>query len=323
MESLSPPFRQRATGGDESSARNRGRSVRFMITPLDIAQLMQLSIYEPMRTVVLTSATLTVAGSFTYWAGRIGLERSAGREPVFKTFPSPFDYGENVLLGVPTDAPQPDSAGYRDFLTRFIGQTLLASRGAGLVLFTSYALLRETYASVQPVLSARGIRILKQGDDDRARLLDAFRGERSSVLFATDSFWEGIDAPGETLQVVILSRLPFRVPSEPVLRARMTAIEERGGNPFAELSLPDAIVRLRQGFGRLMRRQDDRGVVLILDSRIVSRSYGALFFESLPPARRSIAPSREVLRSVREFFGKQKGEEDADAFSSPRQSQEG
>jgi ATP-dependent DNA helicase DinG len=143
---------------------------------------------------------------------------------------------------------------------------------------------------------------MKQGDDDRARLLDSFRAERSSVLFATDSFWEGVDAPGETLQMVILCRLPFRVPSEPVLKARMAAIEERGGNPFSELSLPDAVVRMRQGFGRLMRRHDDTGVVLILDPRVVTKRYGSVFLESLPETRRSIEPAADVLRAVTSFF---------------------
>jgi ATP-dependent DNA helicase DinG len=284
------------------------RSARMVITPLDIAPLMREAVFEPFKTVVLTSATLTVAGSFSYWAGRIGLSPQTGgtrggKETQFHSFPSPFDYRENVLLGVPTDAPAPDSPGYRDFLAGFISKALLASRGAALVLFTSYSLLREVSDAVRPALSGAGIRLLKQGDGDRARLLDAFREERSSVLFATDSFWEGVDAPGETLQVVVLCRLPFRVPSEPILRARMAAIERRGGNPFAELSLPDAVVRMRQGFGRLMRRHDDQGVVLILDSRIVTRQYGGVFLESLPQTMRSIAPAPEVLRVVSQFFG--------------------
>ncbi len=169
-------------------------------------------------------------------------------------------------------------------------KALLASHGAGLVLFTSYSLLREIYAAAQPALARAGIRLMKQGDDDRARLLDSFRAERSSVLFATDSFWEGVDAPGDTLQMVILCRLPFRVPTEPILRARMAAIEERGGNPFGELSLPDAVVRMRQGFGRLMRRHDDTGVVLILDPRIVTKQYGSVFLESLPATQRVHCP---------------------------------
>jgi ATP-dependent DNA helicase DinG len=285
-------------GGDE-----RERSVRLVITPLDIGPLMQEAVYEPIRTVVFTSATLTVAESFSFWAGRVGLPGSGGREPIFRSFPSPFNYQERVLLGVPTDAPAPDSPTHREFLSRFVTKTLLASHGAGLVLFTSYSLLREVSTAAHAELSRAGIRLLKQGDDDRARLLDAFRAERSSVLFATDSFWEGVDAPGETLQVVILCRLPFRVPSEPVLRARMAAIEERGGNPFGELSLPDAVVRMRQGFGRLMRRHDDTGVVLILDPRVVTKQYGSVFLESLPRTQRCIAPAAEVMRAVTRFFG--------------------
>ena len=156
------------------------------------------------------------------------------------------------------------------------------------------------------MLARSGIRVMRQGDADRARLLDDFRAERSSVLLATDSFWEGVDAPGDTLRMVVVCRLPFRVPSEPVLQARMAAIEQRGGNPFGELSLPDAVVRMRQGFGRLMRRHDDSGVVLILDPRIVSRPYGSVFLESLPDARRLIAPAAEVLKEVAAFFEQKK-----------------
>jgi ATP-dependent DNA helicase DinG len=296
----------------KSSRRGNGdasQAVRLVITPLDVGPLMREAVFQPMRTAVFTSATLTVAGSFSYWAGRLGMDASEGKEPVFKSFPSPFDFRENVLLGVPTDAPAPDAPGHREFLGRFLGRALVASRGAGLVLFTSYSLLKEMYAAVQPEMSRAGIRLMKQGDADRSRLLDDFRAERSSVLFATDSFWEGVDAPGDTLQMVILCRLPFRVPTEPVLRARMASIEARGGNPFGELSLPDAVVRMRQGFGRLMRRHDDTGVVLILDPRIVTKQYGSIFLESLPPARRVIAPASEVLREVNAFFG-QKKEED-------------
>jgi len=152
-------------------------------------------------------------------------------------------------------------------------------------------------------LAERGIALLRQGEDDRGRLLDRFRADPSSVLLATDSFWEGIDAPGETLELLVLTRLPFRVPSDPVLQSRMEAIQARGGNPFYELSLPEAVVRLRQGFGRLMRRQDDRGAVLILDSRVVRRPYGRQFLQSLPRCRTSVGASGEVLEELREFFG--------------------
>ena len=296
----------------------KGESVRLVVTPLDIGPLMREAVFEPIKTAVFTSATLTVTESFDYWAGRVGLDNPGEREPLYRTFPSPFNYRENVLLGVPTDAPPPDSAKYRPFLSDFIARALTSSRGAGLVLFTSYSLLRETYAEVQPALAERGIRILRQGDDERSRLLDAFRSERSSVLFATDSFWEGVDAPGETLEMVILCRLPFRVPAEPVLKARMAAIQGRGGNPFAELSLPDAVVRLRQGFGRLMRRNDDRGVVLILDSRIVTKSYGSIFLESLPRTQTAMARAEDVQAAVEAFFAQKEGEAGTSAPSSPR-----
>ena len=295
----------RARGDSEEEG---GSSVRMVITPLDVGPLMREAVLEPLRTVVFTSATLTVAGSFSYWAGRIGLTAGPGsvREPVLASFPSPFDYREHVLLGVPTDAPAPDSGGHREFLSRFLLRALLASHGAALVLFTSYALLRDVHRALHPELARSGIRVMRQGDADRARLLDDFRAERSSVLLATDSFWEGVDAPGDTLRMVVVCRLPFRVPSEPVLQARMAAIEQRGGNPFGELSLPDAVVRMRQGFGRLMRRHDDSGVVLILDPRIVSRPYGSVFLESLPDARRLIAPAAEVLKEVAAFFEQKK-----------------
>ena len=278
-------------------------AARLVITPLDIGPLMREAVYEPLPTVVFTSATLAVADSFAYWAGRIGLDARAGREVSTGVFPSPFDYRSNVLVGVPTDAPPPDAPGYRGFLARFLGEALAASRGGALVLFTSRALLREMHEAVAPNLAGLGIRVLRQGEDDRARLLERFRDETSSVLFATDSFWEGVDAPGETLHAVVLCRLPFRVPSEPVLKARMAAVEAAGGNPFTELSLPDAVVRMRQGFGRLMRRRDDRGVVLVLDSRIVTKRYGQVFLDSLPGARRLVTDSSGVLAGVAEFFG--------------------
>jgi ATP-dependent DNA helicase DinG len=284
-------------------AEEQDRTVRFTITPLDVGPLMREAVFTPIKTVVMTSATLTVTGDFSFWAGRIGLREEREKVPVFHSFPSPFNYREHVLLGVPTDAPAPDLPDHQGFIVKFLDKTLRASHGAGLVLFTSYQLMRDTHAALQPAMARAGIRLMKQGDDDRARLLDAFKAERSSVLFATDSFWEGVDAPGETLQVVVLCRLPFRVPSEPVLRARMAAIEARGGNPFSELSLPDAVVRMRQGFGRLMRRHDDTGVVLILDPRVVTKRYGSVFLESLPATQRSIAPASEVLKAVAGFFG--------------------
>jgi ATP-dependent DNA helicase DinG len=275
---------------------------RLVITPLEVATMMRQAVFEPYQSVVFTSATLTVDGRFDYWKGRLGLNRVRSRDSAEEIFPSPFDYENNVFLGVPADAPEPDREGFSEFVGTFVEQAVLASEGRALVLFTSYELLRKTYDRLQPRMSAAGIPLMRQGEEDRGRLLGRFRDEIASVLLATDSFWEGVDAPGRALEVVIVTRLPFRVPSDPVMQARMEAIEERGGQAFSELSLPDAIIRLRQGFGRLMRRQDDRGAVLILDSRVVRRRYGGSFLASLPKAHTVVGSSREVLDAFESFM---------------------
>lgn len=297
-------FRGREDGAEnvywtEAGTTSRGvRFCGFTITPLSVAPLMQDAVFRPFRTVVFTSATLTVGGSFSYWAGRIGLDARGGRKPVCDSFPSPFDYAGRVLLAVPTDAPAPDQQEFLRYASAFLRDTLVQSGGRALVLFTSYSMLQSLSAAVRPDMDACGIPVLKQGDDDRARLLARFKNDTASVLFATDSFWEGVDAPGETLSVVVICRLPFRVPSEPVLRARMEAVRRSGGNPFAQLSLPEAVVKLRQGFGRLMRRRDDGGVVLILDSRLANKPYGEVFLDSLPPARRALLPTERLREQI-------------------------
>jgi ATP-dependent DNA helicase DinG len=285
--------------------------VRFLITPLTIAPMMAEAVYRPYRSVVFTSATLTVGGSFDYWRERVGLAQMRFRESRDAVFPSPFDYESNVLLGVPSEAPEPDQEGYRQFVHRFVGQALAISEGRALVLFTSYSLLQETYQAIGPQLASAGILLMRQGEDDRGRLLTRFREDTASVLLATDSFWEGVDAPGETLELVILTRLPFRVPSDPVLKARMDSLREEGRDPFLELSLPDAVVRLRQGFGRLIRRQEDRGAVLILDSRVVRKPYGRMFLQSLPRCRAVLAPAPELLSELAGFFAGWRKKKDA------------
>ena len=276
--------------------------VRFVITPLEVAPMMHQAVYDPYPTVVFTSATLTVGGSFAYWKNRVGMDRVRGRDQAEAEFASPFDYPARVFLGIPAEAPEPDQEGYSAFLGDFLRRSLAISEGRALVLFTSYAQLEDTYGAVAPELTRLGIPVLRQGEDERSRLLDRFRQTISSVLLATDSFWEGVDAPGRALEVLVVARLPFRVPSDPVTAARMEAVENRGGNPFTELSLPEAIIRLRQGFGRLMRRQDDGGAVLILDSRIVRRRYGPLFLASLPPARTVVSSTKGVLDAFEDFI---------------------
>jgi ATP-dependent DNA helicase DinG len=276
------------------------RFVRFVLTPLEIAPLMREALLEPYDTIVFTSATLTVGGEFGFWQARVGVDADALRG----IFASPFPYRERVMIGIPTDLPAPGEEGFEAALTQTVGDALEISGGSGLVLFTSYATMDQVHQAVAPRLADRGIAALRQGQDDRSRLLARFREDVSSVLFATDSFWQGVDTPGDALRLVAICRLPFRVPSDPVMKARMEAVEKRGGNAFAQLSLPDAVVRLRQGFGRLMRRATDGGVVLILDTRIVKRFYGRAFLESLPPAGTRVGPRAEVLGSMRSFLAR-------------------
>lgn len=276
--------------------------VSFIATPLNVSSMMQEAVYLPFRTVVCVSATLTVGQRFDFWESRIGLRGFEDKNVLRGVFPSPFPFSTNVMLGVPADAPAPDSPGYPAFVARAVRSVLELSGGHGLVLFTSYDALKRCYEEVRPALNAIGVACFKQGDDERSRLMEHFKSDSSSVLFATDSFWEGIDAPGDTLQVVIIAKLPFKVPTDAVQKARAEAIERAGGNSFMDMSLPEAVTKLKQGFGRLMRRSDDSGCVVILDSRLVAKRYGQLFLDSLPPAKRSIKPLEELLNDLEGFL---------------------
>jgi ATP-dependent DNA helicase DinG len=275
---------------------------QFTVTPIDVAPSLREALFEPNKTVVCVSATLTVAGSFRYWNGRSGLGLVSGREALSGLFPSPFPYKKSALLAVPSDAPLPDDGNYRSFVDTAAVQLTELAGGSALVLFTSYESLRSAYAAAAAALEQRGIRCLRQGDDDRSRLLRDFLEDKSSVLFATDSFWEGIDAPGDTLRMVILCRLPFRAPNDPVFEARCEALEKRGGNPFMELSLPESVMKFRQGFGRLIRRSSDRGVVAVLDGRLLRKRYGEFFLKSLPETKTSFGDFKTVLRETEAFL---------------------
>jgi ATP-dependent DNA helicase DinG len=264
--------------------------VTCIASPLDITGYMEEAVFTKFRSVICTSATLSVGESFDFWRGRVGLpknraEDGSGVKSRTAVYPSPFPFRTNALLCVDSEAPLPDSPNWKEYVNRAIVGLLAASEGRALVLFTSYEVLKSAYETAKPAMEAMDIVCLRQGEDERSRLLDAFRNDISSVLFATDSFWEGVDAPGETLSLVIITKLPFRVPTDPVQLARSEACERRGGNAFMEISLPEAVIRLKQGFGRLIRHSDDRGAVAILDSRVVKKRYGGLFIESLPECR--------------------------------------
>jgi ATP-dependent DNA helicase DinG len=205
-------------------------------------------------------------------------------------------------LGIPSDAPLPTEAGFSDFVDHAAAALTGIAGGSALVLFTSYQALKSAWETAKPQLEEQGIRVLKQGDDDRSRLLKTFLEDETSVLFATDSFWEGVDAPGDTLRLVILCRLPFRTPSDPVFEARCESLEADGLNSFMDLSVPEAVMKFKQGFGRLMRRSSDRGVVAVLDSRLLKKQYGRIFLQSLPKTRNCFSGLDDLLKRVEDFL---------------------
>ncbi|MEN6477895.1 MAG: helicase C-terminal domain-containing protein [Rectinema sp.] len=275
--------------------------VDFVASPLDIAATMRDAVFGKMRSSICTSATLSVGGSFDFWMNRTGLDRKR-EDLAARSYPSPFPFRTNALLAVDRGAPAPDNPDSRAYINRAVLRLIKASRGRALVLFTSYEALLSAYETAKPEMEALGIVCMRQGMDDRSRLLAAFRDDISSVLFATDSFWEGVDAPGETLSLVIICKLPFRVPTDPVQMARAEALEKRGGNSFMEISLPEAVIRFKQGFGRLIRHSEDRGAVVVLDPRLVTKRYGPVFVESLPECRLLVDGLDVIEREVGRFL---------------------
>ncbi|MCL2442793.1 MAG: DEAD/DEAH box helicase [Treponema sp.] len=280
--------------------------VVFTRTPLDLAPKLNESVFAPNKTVVCVSATLAINEDFSFWANRCGITLTSNRKKNHSVlsgcFPSPFPYSSAVLLTAPTDAPLPDEDGYQDFIDRAVGNIAAIAGGSALVLFTSYQSLNSVYTAAKNILTPLGIRCLKQGDDDRSRLLQSFLSDTHSCLFATDSFWEGVDAPGDTLQLVIICRLPFRTPGDPVFEARREALEKDGGNPFMQLSLPQAVMKFKQGFGRLMRRSADKGVVAVLDGRLLKKNYGQLFLQSLPETKTSFSKLDNIIQDIENFI---------------------
>ena len=271
-------------------------------TPLDISHLMNEGVFEQMSTVVCTSATLKTGRDFNYWMRRTGVTLS-GEERIIKgEFPSPFPYNKNMLFAVPSDAPLPDNIQFQQWVEMALPRLIQAAAGRTLVLFTSYESLKSAHRTV--VASMRGFpgRIMKQGEDDNAKLLEAFKKENESVLFATDSFWQGVDIPGESLSQVIIVKLPFTVPNDPVFVARAEAIEKRGGSSFMELSVPEAVIKFRQGIGRLIRRSDDKGVVVVLDRRIYEKRYGTIFTASMPECKQIYEPLSEISHRINSFI---------------------
>ncbi len=277
------------------ATRNDPLSCVLTAAPLRVADRLHDDLFSRMRTAVLTSATLAVGERFDYHMERLGLDRVPDGRLRVQGIGSPFDYEDQVLIGVPAAFPTPRSDAFQEAISGLILDLVVSTRRSTLVLFTSYRQLNRTFQDIEAPLVEHGVVVMAQGlSGPRTTLLDRFRRTDAAVLLGTDSFWEGVDAPGKSLEMVVLVKLPFAVPSEPLVQARVERLEKAGRNSFLEYQVPEAVIRFRQGFGRLIRSTRDYGVVAILDQRVISTAYGNEFLQALP-ARSEVFPDADAL----------------------------
>jgi len=243
-----------------------------------------------------------VGEKFTYLEERTGISLLDRARVTELQLSSPFDYKRQAFVGIPADIPEPNLPGFEKTLGDYLLEGLAISQGHAFVLFTSYDLLTRVFDNMNGPLKRLGLTPMRQGEINRHLLLSRFKKERNAVLFGTDSFWEGVDVQGKALELVVITRLPFRVPTEPVLEARAEHIAARGLDPFMEYTVPQAVLKFKQGVGRLIRSREDRGAVLILDSRVLSKNYGRFFLRSLPDAVLVKGTGKEVFAGMAGFF---------------------
>jgi ATP-dependent DNA helicase DinG len=258
------------------------RNLSLNAAPVDVADYLRRRLFESNTSVIMTSATLATntktQNGLNYFSRRVGCESATMLQ-----VGTPFDYARQMKLFAVKKMPDPREAGYADALIHWVEHFVRQTHGKAFVLFTSYKLMQEVADRMQPFFLELGLALFVQGTGTpRSTMLEKFKDDTDSVLFGTDSFWQGVDVPGEALSNVIITRLPFAVPDHPLIEARLEAIEERGGNSFGEFSLPEAILKFRQGVGRLIRTKTDTGIVVVLDNRILTKQYGHAFIDALP-----------------------------------------
>ncbi len=273
--------------------------------PLELAPLLRELLFDRVETEVLTSATLAAGGSFEFLTGRLGLDRPPALGGPREVLPSPFNYRDQCVFAIPDDVPEPrdNAEGHGGRVAEIAADLAHAADGGLFVLFTSHRALRQAAAALKARADVAGRwPLLVQGEGPRDQLLRRFRDAGSAILLGTDSFWEGVDVPGPALRALLIAKLPFRVPTEPMTAARCEALAAEGGDPFQEYLVPLAALKLKQGFGRLIRSRSDVGVVVLLDPRVIRKRYGGALLEGLPDAHRIVGPWHHLLGEIRDFF---------------------
>ncbi len=284
----------------QQEARQSGPEIQLVSAKPDVSELLRKNLFDKMATTVLCSATLATNKSFSFAKRRLGLHDHPATDE--KIHPSPFEYKKQALVGVPIDMPFPDSPDFTASCITAIKELVIASQGNAFVLFTSYEALKTVFETLAPLLQEKGYHLLKQGDDHRHALISRFKAKSRSVLFATDSFWEGIDIVGDALRLVIITKLPFPVPSDPISQARSEVLAAAGKSAFIEYSLPKAAVKFKQGFGRLIRSKEDRGCFICLDARLIKKGYGKVFLQSLPECQEVFEPLSILKQKLIDFY---------------------
>ncbi len=267
----------------ESQSSGQYENTILNSAPLNVNELLRKLLFQTDKPIILTSATLTVNNKFDYYRNRIGF--TDGREVMLN---SPFDYQNQVRLYMPHHMPEPTAENYSEMLAEHIKHYVSITHGKAFVLFTSYNMLRQMSEELEEFFFQKGITLMSQGEGmSRTAMLQHFKEETNSVIFGTTSFWTGVDVPGDALSNVIITKLPFAVPTHPLIQSRVEEIEQTGVNSFMNYSLPEAVLKFRQGVGRLIRSKQDKGIVVVLDRRVISKRYGHTFLNSIPPCPRS------------------------------------